>query len=94
MTITVNTGTLSADGFTAAISIPFRARLILKGPTFGGGIVHLCVADASGTYYRTGRSWSAVAVEMIDALGVVGLFKLELAGASSPTIGWEISVTD
>lgn len=92
MTITVSSGSFSADGFSAAISVPHRARLILKGPTFGGGTVHLCVADAAGTYYRTGRSWSSVGVETIDTQGVEGMVKLELAGSTSPTVGWEIAV--
>lgn len=89
MALTYTTGSFSADGFSAVINIQKGARLILKGPTFGGGVVHLCVADQGGIYYRTGRSWSAVAVENIDSQLVGGNFKLELAGASAPTVGWE-----
>lgn len=90
MTVSVVSGSFSANGFSDAFTVSHRARMILKGPTFGGGTVHLCVADAGGVYYRTGRSWTGVAVEIIDSQSIGGAFKLELAGASGPTLGWEI----
>lgn len=88
----ITEGSMTADGSYPAngFEVSTKARLLLKGPTFGGGIVHLTVLANDGSYYRTGRSWSALVAETIDTEGVAGRFKLELAGSSAATIGFEV----
>ena len=90
-------GTFTSNTSLPVTGIPLNgpARLILRSSgsnsTWGGGTVHLLIRALDGSYQRTGQSWASGVAEVLDIAGQTpSEIKLEMVGATSPDLGFEV----
>lgn len=93
---TVVSGTFSSNTQLPANGFEFtgEVRLILRSTgnnsTWGGGVVKVLIKAADGTYQPTGISYTAGVCEVLNFGRIYGVIKLDMSGASSPSLGFEL----
>lgn len=87
-------GTFTANGQSTGVPFPGGAGTVHADGTFGSGTLSLEVSSDGGTTYTNGGTSVQLTAEGLFNFTLPSdelIVRLDLAGATSPTIAWWIS---